>query len=377
MAVETLVISPEFERKPNRETERTYLPVFPEVLEQEYRERATPVEQFYLSHPDEEFSLRLREDFDEKGMACYTATLKDRGQLHENGLKRLEIEAEITPELYDYYRSPDCPMIRKLRAYANRHVSIDFFEDGSVHAEAEDPIAWTAFADTAHTDFVDVTGDKQVRSEWKAHLAFRRERGYEALQPQADLSVSTIVQDILATRCPENVHFVQIGGRSGSGKSTIVRNLRKQLSEYGLSSEVISTDDYHRGEKWLSEYSGGEQWCDWDDPIVYDTEHMADDLARLASGERIAKREVDFTGIVESKIVGEIRPVDVLIIEGIYAGSPDLALFADNKYEMPTPLATCIGRRLRRDLLERPEFADATKSLRYMLEYAEPRYRAQ
>jgi hypothetical protein len=44
---------------------------------------------------------------------------------------------------------------------------------------------------------------------------------------------------------------------------------------------------------------------------------------------------------------------------------------------MATGLATCIGRRLLRDLRERPEFADPEISLRYMLSEAEPAYRAQ
>ena len=44
---------------------------------------------------------------------------------------------------------------------------------------------------------------------------------------------------------------------------------------------------------------------------------------------------------------------------------------------MTTPLATCIGRRLLRDIAERPEFADPATSLGYMLSEAEPAYRAQ
>jgi len=377
MSVEILLHNPEFEQNKHHEVERTFLPVFPELLTAEYRELSRPVEQYYLSHPSENFSLRCREEFDDNGNARYTAALKDRGTQKADGVSRLEVETEITADIYEHFRTPDRPLLRKLRAHPNRNVAIDFFEDGSVHVESEHPIAWTSFADTSRMKFIDVTGDSQVRSEWKAHFAYMKHHGgQEALAPLPELDVQTIATDILATRRHDQAHFVQIAGRSGSGKSTVVRELRTKLAEYGLSSDVISTDDYHRGNTWLHERTGGEPWIDWDDPIVYDTARMADDLARLADGERIARREVDF-GIVETRIVGEIRPVDIMIIEGIYAGSQDLAAFADSKYEMPTPLATCIGRRLLRDLRERPEFADPAKSLRYMLEYAEPRYQEQ
>ena len=47
------------------------------------RERARPIEQFYLSHPSEPFSLRLREELNLSGKLEYSATLKDRGQLHQ------------------------------------------------------------------------------------------------------------------------------------------------------------------------------------------------------------------------------------------------------------------------------------------------------
>lgn len=377
MAVETLVNNPEFERVCPIEKEQTFLPVFPELLHSHYYERASPVEQYYLNHPSEAFSLRMRESFDQDGKAHYTATLKDSGTLQEQGLERIEVETEISEALYRYYQSPASPMLRKLRAHANRHVVIDFFEDGSVQVESEDAIAWTAFDDQMRTAFVDVTGDSQIRNEWKAHMAYRKShQGQEALVPLPDLDPAVIASDILAIKRLGETCFVQITGRSGSGKSTIVNELCAQLAEYGLTSEVISTDDYHRGATWLSDYAKGEAWVDWDDPIVYNTEAMAQDLADLKAGLPTVRRQIDFTE-VESKIIGTIQPPDVLIIEGIYASSPDFAEFADAKYEMPTPLATCIGRRLLRDIRERPQFADTRASLRYMLEYAEPHYRAQ
>ena len=167
-----------------------------------------------------------------------------------------------------------------------------------------------------------------------------------------------------------------IVGESGSGKSTIVREVITELASLGISANVMSTDDYHRGVTWLEQYNSGERWVHWDDSVVYDTGAMAEDLANLRSGLRIYQRHIDWT-VVEPVYDGLIEPRDVLIIEGIYATSQDITNEGDLSYMMATPLATCVGRRLIRDMRERPEFADPVKSLSYMLTEAEPAYRAQ
>lgn len=147
-----------------------------------------------------------------------------------------------------------------------------------------------------------------------------------------------------------------------------------KLSTYGIASDVISTDDYHRGASWLEQYNSGVEWSEWDHPIVYDTLKMARDIELLQAGQVVPRYEIDFS-IAEPVLKGEISPVPVLIIEGIYAGSSDLNNISATRYDVPTPLATCIGRRLKRDLNDRPQFANPKTSLLYMIEQAEPMYR--
>ena len=172
------------------------------------------------------------------------------------------------------------------------------------------------------------------------------------------------------------MRFIIITGLSGSGKSTIVREVQAALEQLGLSQEVVSTDDYHRGTSWLRNHNGGQDWTHWDAPVVYDIDTMASELEALKGGEQIYTREMDWA-IAEPRIAGAITLPDVLLIEGIYANSPRITSPDDLVYEMTSPLATCIGRRLLRDMHERPEFADPAKSLLYMLTEAEPAYRAQ
>ena len=376
--VETLNGSKEFEQKPHREIERKYFPIFPDRLNQ-FRDSALPIEQFYLSHPDEPFSLRMREICLGHNDFRYEATLKDKGEMTCEGLDRLEVNIDISPDTYHtYFDENATPVIRKLRAEPSKHIAIDFFEDGHVQAEAEHPVAWTSFCDrnSLTSSFVEITGDKLADNEFRAHLFYRQQHeGAEALEMMPDFDPDTIAQAIWRQQLHSSQTIVTIAGRSGSGKTTAIRDIQSSLEQNGIPSIVLSTDDYHRGNTWLENYNDGKPWSDWDAPIVYDIEALQADIHRLQDGETIVRQKIDFT-TVEPVYEGVIEPTPVIIVEGIYAGHSSFAALTDLHYELPTPLTTCIGRRLLRDIRERPEFADPEKSLRYMLEQAEPAYRA-
>ena len=375
MSVEQITGKQEFEQITLREVERKFIPLFPKQLEA-YKKISLPVEQYYLSHPSEPFSLRFRESVQD-GRLTYETTLKDTGTVGPDGLDRLEVTTPVSVELYEQYKTDETPVIRKLRAEPYRGVTIDFYESGRIQLESEVPESWQRFIEDYGDNYVEITADSAGSNEWQAHLEYRRtHEGAEALQPKADLDPNSIMGDILAARKPNTPLIVHIGGRSGSGKSTIVRQVRQQLDAHELSSCVLSTDDYHRGNTWLVEYNNGEPWEHWDDAIVYDTTTMARDITQLKTGNQIPNRQIDWAD-VEPHYPGTIEPTDIILVEGIYALSPDITGVGDLSYEMPTSLATCVGRRLLRDMKERPEFADPVKSLSYMLYETEPTYRAQ
>ena len=361
----------------SREVERKFMPLFPDRL-QSLRETSWPVEQFYLSHPSEPFSLRFREELKD-GTLTYQAALKDTGTLTPEGIDRMEVTVDVSSHLYAAYRTAEVPIIRKLRAEPRPGITVDFYEDGSVQVESENPVQWQMFIEEYGDMFAETTPDTMSSNEYRAHISFRRmNEGKETLVPKNELKADDIVRDILNQQQPNRPSIVHIGGRSGSGKTTLVNELRQKLksSWAQLDSVVLSTDDYHRGTKWLTAYNGGQQWTKWDEPIVYDTEAMAKDIHTLMRKQTIPRREIDWT-VAEPTITGVIEPASVIIIEGIYATSPDITHPDDLTYEMTTSLATCIGRRLLRDLAMRPEFADPEKSLLYILTEAEPAYRKQ
>lgn len=373
---ELLTASHEFEPKPHHEIEKKYLPLFPEALEQ-FRAEAVPIEQLYLSHPDEDFSLRIRETLQE-GELQYEATLKNRGSLTTDGIDRLEVTTPVTADIYHYYKRPGMPTVRKLRAEPTKHIAIDWFEDGHVHIESEHPIAWSGFTERygLERNFVEITGDHIADNEWRAQLLYRKSHdGKEVLAPLPELDAGGITQTIWQNHLHSPHVLATISGRSGSGKSTFLQEVKAGLTRRDLTVAVLSTDDYHRGKTWLENYKGG-PWTDWDAPIVYDLESLKADLAKLRSNTPIAKRYFDFQ-TEEPVTYGIIEPAQVILLEGIYARNDALQRLAHVNVELPTSLATSVGRRLLRDLAERPQFADPERSLRYILEQAEPAYEAQ
>ena len=60
------------------EIERKFIALDSTVFDQ-YRPSAAAITQLYLSHPDDEYSLRLRQSVAPDDKTTYTATLKDRG----------------------------------------------------------------------------------------------------------------------------------------------------------------------------------------------------------------------------------------------------------------------------------------------------------
>lgn len=170
-----------------------------------------------------------------------------------------------------------------------------------------------------------------------------------------------------------------ITGRSGSGKTTLAEAVMETLRERSVSSIILSTDDYNRGRSGLRALFGHNNHTNWDAHHVYDTLLMARHIQALKNGHSIPRHAFNFAEsephtLVEGNV---IDPAQVIIIEGIMANSPNLTDVTDLGYLMPTPLATCIGRRVLRDIKQGRAGAVASNPeelLRYQLEVAEPEY---
>lgn len=389
MAQKTIVGSYEFDKNPEREPRRIEVeqklqPIYPEHFDA-YREASYPIEQLYLSHPDEPYSLRLREIV-HGGEVAYSAAIKNRGSKTKSGLQRMEISTSISEETYRFFRAnPAFPVLRKLRTDIVPGVTIDWFEDDATPViEVEDVDtnlnAWRFLRDNKR-QLADVTGDLVSDNERRAHLSYRRAHdGSASLELAPQTTADEIVADILEQFRHSPSVVATIAGRSGSGKSTLVRDVQERLSRVRPKTPVaiFSTDDYHRGKTWL-ETTYGAPWQNWDAPVVYDVHSLALDLYEFRQGKAVESRRFDFAS-QEPVCTGLVEPASIILVEGIYAASPVLAPLRNLGYQVPTNLATCIGRRLERDLRDgrtNTSLGTPEEILRYQLEVAEPAYQAQ
>lgn len=374
----------EFEKR--REIEQKLVPRNPELLETLFKPQGMPVEQIYLSTPEDEFSIRVRCAYGVNGPE-YTATQKDRGEMRGSALERSEITTEISPEAYTYYQSMDLPRLHKLRAEITEGVTVDFYDDKTTpviveveHLDPQERAQLVTFMQEL-TDYtlVDNSSNAQLTNEALAY----KNKGEAIQSPESLDSFTTRVLKELVAHYASGKNQVVVGltGMSGSGKTTVTRTLQERVVElFGEQYKpvVISTDDYHFGKTAL-EARYGAPYSAWDHPQTYDTTELARNLKQLVEGVSLIKRHFDFD-TEEVVFDEELAPSPFVIIEGLYAGSKDLEAVRDLHFELPTGLATSIGRDVRRLIIDNRAnraFPTPESRLRYQIETAAPLYLSQ
>jgi len=366
-----------------QEVEQKFAPRDPHYFDA-FKDLGMPIEQIYLSHPSEEFSLRVRAVYTPEGVN-YTAALKDAGELVDGKLSRLEVTTPISEATFQHYHdSPQYPRVHKLRTELADGLTIDFVEGLEapiVECEPSSDPTGRQFIEAFKDELVDMTSDETLLNESIAHEL----HGAETLIPKnetLDELVDRMVGDAIAYYAvgyPQVV--IGLSGMSGSGKSTVARAVEKSLVEkFGeeLRPLTLSTDDYHRGKRWLEETYGA-PWTNWDDPRVYHTAELADDLKTLSDGKPIRRKHFDFA--TEERVEDEeISTRPFVMIEGLYAGSADLKSVRHLHYEVPCGVATSVGRDVRRLILAgraNASIGSPEQRLRYQLETALPSYQEQ
>ena len=375
----------EFEKR--RETEQKLIPTRPDIFQKLFYEHAVPIEQLYLSSPLDEFSLRLRQTT-YPDHTVYKATQKDRGTIVNAALERTEIDVEISKETYEYYAAKDLPMVQKRRYDLAEGVSIDFYDRELapvvIEVERHDPAERAELIHLletiAHSLLTDYSSDPALTNEAIAY-AYRPE--YRTQTPESLDAFSAKVTREMVARYVAGKNQVVVGltGMSGSGKTTVTRAIEAQLVEaFGEAYRpiVLSTDDYHFGKAKLEETYGA-PYSEWDSPLTYNTAELATDLALLAEGTSVLKRHFNFE-TEEPDYDNFVEPSPFVIIEGLYAGSKDLTGVRDLHFELPTSIATSVGRDVRRLVIEdraNRAFPTPESRLKYQIETALPLYLSQ
>lgn len=363
-----------------KERELKLEPLNPDDYLRFLKEPDQAIEQMYLSQPWEDWSLRLREITDNQGTR-YLATLKSSPTETTPGdiLDRLEIETEINRESYALYSDTGkYPKIKKLRSEIGKGITVDWFEDRyKPIVEIENPDNATPEF-IKHNRLVNISSDPRAQNE---NIAFSAHPEFLSREPHLP-TVKEIISPILSHQVEptlSNPYIVAISGRSGSGKSTLARRVIGELSEkFNRKIPLISTDDYHVGARRASDLFRDADHINWDNAEIYDTKTLANELiARILDGAPIPKHAMDWSTQEQFHLPGqEHENSPIYVIEGLFADSPDLSEIVDAKYEISTPLATSVGRRIMRDMKERDNgaFGGPSGMLRYVIENAEPAY---
>lgn len=144
--------------------------------------------------------------------------------------------------------------------------------------------------------------------------------------------------------------IIGIAGGSGSGKSTVARNVAQALHTESVA--FIDMDAYYRNYAHLP--IAERRKINWDHPDAFDWELLLDQVRRLAAGEAIEKPVYDFVTHTRSDQAVAVPPARVVVIDGILLFSDsrvrdlcDVKVFVDADADIR------LIRRIRRDTTKR------------------------
>ena len=146
-----------------------------------------------------------------------------------------------------------------------------------------------------------------------------------------------------------NILVIGIAGGTGSGKTTLMKNL---IAEFAGDVTVLSHDNYYKRHDELTY----EERCqlNYDEPAALETDLMAHHLDLLRQGQAIDCPVYDFTVHNRSQETVRIVPKKVIIVEGIliFENEPlrelmDIRIFVDTDADVR------LCRRIKRDVNKR------------------------
>ncbi len=146
-----------------------------------------------------------------------------------------------------------------------------------------------------------------------------------------------------------DVLVIGIAGGTGSGKTTLMKNL---IGQFGDRITVLSHDNYYRRHDELPY----EERCklNYDEPAALETELMVEHLAKLRSGESVDCPVYDFTVHNRSEEVLHLEPRSVIMVEGIMIfENKELRDLMDIKIFVDTDADIRLCRRIKRDVNKR------------------------
>jgi uridine kinase len=175
-----------------------------------------------------------------------------------------------------------------------------------------------------------------------------------------------------AARCPV---FVGVAGGTGSGKSTVVSEILKQLRTGDVA--LIQHDSYYKDRAHLPEEQ--RSLVNYDHPDALETSLLVRHLIELRAGRVVQVPCYDFASHTRRTETETVRPCKVIVIEGILVlAETALRELCEIKIFVDTDPDIRFIRRMERDIAERARTRESVvrqymESVRPMhLEFVEP-----
>lgn len=144
--------------------------------------------------------------------------------------------------------------------------------------------------------------------------------------------------------------FIGITGGTGSGKSTIAKEIYRQFGEDCIA--MIEQDSYYKDQSHLSIEDRVK--TNYDHPNAFDNNLLVSHLESLLNGHSIQKPSYDFSIHNRIEDTTKVEPKEIVIVEGILIlEDPRIRELLDIKIYVDTDADVRIIRRMVRDINER------------------------
>lgn len=149
--------------------------------------------------------------------------------------------------------------------------------------------------------------------------------------------------------------IIGIGGGTGSGKTTVAKEVRKHFPEESVV--IVHHDSYYLDRSDLSPEQ--REVINYDHPDSFDNELMIAHLTSLRGGQPIEKPIYDFETHTRKQETIRVRPARIILLEGILVLAEEaLRNVMDIKLYVDTDADERFIRRLRRDIVDRGRTVD-------------------
>ena len=153
----------------------------------------------------------------------------------------------------------------------------------------------------------------------------------------------------------KDIMIIGIAGGTGSGKTTITRQI---VEQFGSDVTVIYHDNYYKAHHDLT-YEERTK-LNYDHPNAFDTDMLVEDLSNLKEGREIECPVYDYTIHDRSEETITVRPSRIIVVEGILIFYPEeLRKQMDIKIFVDADADVRILRRINRDVKKRGRTLDS------------------